>query len=178
MSDQEPKDAGQPPRELRVPGDLQPDPDGRMVWWKPGLADILKRIGYGWLYLLALAFVAMLALAAAEAGVLLTVGIWGCYAWVGLAGMAVGIIGRAVQLATRARPDLFCIHCGYSLEGLPDHYRCPECGRPYSIELIIQYREDPAWFVRRWRMQRQTGFHASAGPIEAGKRRRKSKDGT
>jgi hypothetical protein len=36
-----------------------------------------------------------------------------------------------------------CIHCRYELTGLPDHYTCPECGRPYTFVDIDAYFEDP-----------------------------------
>ncbi len=29
-----------------------------------------------------------------------------------------------------------CLQCDYSLKGLPDKHRCPECGEPYDITLI------------------------------------------
>ena len=30
-----------------------------------------------------------------------------------------------------------CPQCGYSLEGLPASHRCPECGAPYTRELLV-----------------------------------------
>ena len=38
---------------------------------------------------------------------------------------------------------LICFGCGYSLKGLPSHYRCPECGLPYDDTKLVK-----AW--RRW----------------------------
>ena len=29
-----------------------------------------------------------------------------------------------------------CLQCGYSLKGLPDKHRCPECGEPYNIAVV------------------------------------------
>jgi predicted RNA-binding Zn-ribbon protein involved in translation (DUF1610 family) len=83
----------------------------------------------------------------------------------------------AMGSAMRARPDPFCIHCGYSLQGLPDHYPCPECGRPNCLRLIDEYRQDPAWFIARCKSRLvHPSTHApfTAGPIQS---RRKSRDG-
>jgi hypothetical protein len=57
----------------------------------------------------------------------------------------------AVRRIVRRRKDPFCIHCGYTLLGLPDGHHCPECGRRFSLALVNEYRRDPHRFVRHWR---------------------------
>ncbi len=39
--------------------------------------------------------------------------------------------------------DPYCGHCGYSLKGLTDSSRCPECGRPI-VEVLQRDRVQPA----------------------------------
>ena len=86
--------------------------------------------------------------------------------WLWLGAGAVGAVVEAMRLATKARNEPFCIHCGYMLQGLPDQHICPECGRPYSFELIKLYQNDPKWFVQRWQMRNANPigvpFHAGA----------------
>src|SRR2546423_4326820 len=43
-----------------------------------------------------------------------------------------------------AEHDILCEGCGYTLNGLPDDGRCPECGKPIA-ESIGHPRVPPAW---------------------------------
>src|SRR4051794_15483623 len=44
-----------------------------------------------------------------------------------------------------AEQDLLCEGCGYTLNGLPDHSNCPECGKPIAESTGVGRREPPAW---------------------------------
>ena len=50
-----------------------------------------------------------------------------------------------------------CIGCGYVLEGLPPHHRCPECGSPY----------DRAKLERTWKnwIERSIVYSANEQPL-------------
>lgn len=77
----------------------------------------------------------------------------------------------------RSRKGPFCIHCGYTLMGLPDHHTCPECGETYSFATIEEYRRDPNWFIRRYTMHRELPRRDE--PFMAGiPKRPRSRDGT
>lgn len=87
-------------------------------------------------------------------------------------------LAYAMRSAVQARREPFCIHCGYSLIGLPDHHHCPECGRPYSFQLIDEYRRDPDWFIQRCREHRQLPQPHAAFAAGQFRSKRKSRDGT
>jgi hypothetical protein len=59
--------------------------------------------------------------------------------------------GYVFSRVTKSREEPFCIHCGHTLTGLPDHHRCPECGRRFSFALVDAYRRDPDGFVNQWK---------------------------
>jgi len=92
--------------------------------------------------------------------------------------VAVSLAAYVIRVAVQARTEPFCIFCGYDLTGLPDHYRCPECGRQYTWELIAEYRRDPQSFIHRWKALRK--LPESYPPFAAGAvpRRHRAKDGT
>jgi hypothetical protein len=90
---------------------------------------------------------------------------------------AISVVGYVLNRAVRARREPFCIFCGYNLTGLPDHYRCPECGRPYTWSEIEEYRQDPQWFIERWKA-RQSLPPADVPLAAKPSRRPRSRDGT
>jgi hypothetical protein len=55
---------------------------------------------------------------------------------------------------------LLCLHCGYSLKGLPSEHVCPECGRPYSADTLRQ-----AW--RHWIEKRKLPEQPAQGSERA-----------
>lgn len=76
---------------------------------------------------------------------------------------------NAAKHAIRLRTEPFCIHCGYDLTGLPEDHRCPECGVPFSLHDIDDYRRDPHWFIQRQKLQKRlppadAAFHAGPHP--------------
>jgi len=83
---------------------------------------------------------------------------------------------HAARHALRLRKDPFCIHCGYSLTGLPDGHNCPECGGRFDLKVIEEYRRDPHWFIVRFQQRHQ--LPPPHGGIVAGNSPRKSTDGT
>jgi hypothetical protein len=150
-------------------------------WWKPSWGAAWKYMGWRWLL-----FVPMAILVSAVVMCFIWP-IWMGWVWnlaIILGKITVLIIalpfmaaGYALSSAVAARKDPFCIHCGYGLEGLPDHHRCPECGMQYSWATIEEYRRDPKWFIHRWRERR--GLPANFGSFEAGPvRSAKRRDGT
>lgn len=148
------------------------------TWWRPSWHDLLAAVGWGWALLAGAAAV----LAFVVAVVLLTVGL--AFSWVLLkpalllTGGAVILIGYVIRKGIQARREPFCIFCGYCLTGLPDHHRCPECGRAYTWQQIEEYRRDPQWFIERWKARQQ--LPPADTPVNTGpsRPRRRSRDGT
>jgi hypothetical protein len=53
---------------------------------------------------------------------------------------------RRFKTDVRGRGYEVCLECGYSLQGLPDIHRCPECGVHYAKDSVRA--EWKAWFTR------------------------------
>lgn len=146
--------------------------EGRQVpFWRPGAADIARGIGWKWLIVLPALAVVLGAPVAAFA-----LGRRGEFAahfiklWVFAVGVLVTIVIGAVRRVVGARKDDFCIHCGYSMSGLGDVGKCPECGRPYVRSLIAEYKKDPHFFAHRYGKLRShpvsAGLAAGMGPTD------------
>lgn len=177
--DARPLEAQIPPDMSATPADVRVRPDEEICWWRPGWEDVARHVGWRWVLL-----------SPAIGLVLLYVGTWYVplprgVMWmleikllVFVVAIAFSLAGFVVRRIIRARREPFCIYCGYNLTSLPDNYRCPECGRPYTWALIAEYRRDPQWFIERWRQRHdlppvQAPF--AAGTTQRSKRRR---DGT
>jgi hypothetical protein len=112
-------------------------------------------IGWHWLWALPLLFFVLFTLAPGDP-------LWLPIMWIGMIKLIVMVIslsfllrGWALTKVLKARPGPFCIHCGHTLQGLPDDHRCPECGRRYRFDLVEAYRREPSSFAhqlkQRWK---------------------------
>jgi len=167
-----------PPELFAAAGELKAGPGEKIPWWRPTWRDGLRHLGWRWIFFMPIVGVIGFAVAAYWFPPLLNLIIpFGFKFMLFAGGIAISLVGYVLRQATKARPEPFCIHCGYNLTGLPDNYRCPECGRPYSWRVIDEYRRDPQWFVTRWKAshklpENEPTLEAGPGP------RRKSRDGT
>ncbi|GMV25608.1 MAG: hypothetical protein AMXMBFR58_16390 [Phycisphaerae bacterium] len=172
-----------PPRVHGSPSDLPAPPldalslefvtfDGDVPFWRPGVTDILRGIGWFWLLLFpALALVVLIPASPLifwRGGLLAQSIGWTYKLWILAVGVVITIVVRSVRRGVQVRKDLFCIHCGYSLDGLAESGSCPECGRPYLLSVAREYKKDPGFFVTRYKASRKvpehTVFAAGTGP--------------
>ena len=166
-----------PPEPQASPADLPAGLPVDVPFWRPTWREVAAHLGWRWALFLP---------------VVGLIGVVVCVPWLPrglwwpvvaqwkLLVWAIGGVAMATTAAVRsaiAGLDYpFCIHCGYDLTGLPDGHACPECGRPFRLATIAEYRRDPAWFVRRFRQHRSAPPMVAfdAGPV----RRPRSRDGT
>jgi len=168
-----------PPEIVATPAAMKLATDDEPTWWQPGWEDVVQFVGWRWL-LLAPAIVCVLVFAGGwfypqfrVVSVMI-----GIKLGIVLFALALSLVGYVTRKALKAGTAPFCIFCGYNLTGLPDHYRCPECGRAYTHALVEEYRKDPHWFIERWKQSHQIPDRAqpfASGPIP---RRNRAKDGT
>jgi hypothetical protein len=157
-----------PPAAQASPIRYDDDP-GDVPFWTPTWRDSARSFGWRWIF----AVPAILCL-----GIVLASLFWGRYflpVWmigvkllVVLLAIPVLVLLEMWRKIISTREEAFCIHCGYLLQGLPDHHRCPECGRAYSFAVINEYRRDPHWFKQRYKMlgrlpEADEPFHAGSG---------------
>lgn len=165
-----------PPENLASPGEFDWPAD--VTWWKPGLAETLKHVGWRWLLVLpAAAVIAVLVMSPFHPVLWQVMFLGGGKLLIFIVGLPFAMAGRALKVAVKERREPFCIHCGYGLTGLPDFHKCPECGRPYSFKLIEEYRRDPSWFIQRWKQRHDVPVRDApfmAGPVAS----KRSRDGT
>ncbi len=166
-----------PLESVASPIELPIIPGEELRWYKPGVAETVRAMGWRWIYFLPALLVLALLIAIPFHLILLQF----LVPWIKIIIFAVAIpVGVALKGAkelVKQRKEPFCIHCGYVLTGLPDHHNCPECGRKYNFRLIEEYRRDPQWFIERYR--RQKLLPKREMPFEAGSvRRKRSRDGT
>ena len=170
-----------PPSSVASPHGVDGHPDEDVPWWTPSFSDAARHLGWRWILFIPalLALVGLLALPLRRDWFSVLMAFWKPIV-IAIA-LPTGAAIHAMKTVVQHRKEPFCIHCGYTLQGLPDGHRCPECGRRFSLAVIDEYRRDPQWFVKRWKMHHAMLPRADA-PFDVGPARtsnkRNSRDGT
>ncbi len=159
------------------PVDLQLDPTIELRWYLPTWRERIRLMGWRnlfWLPPIAL----VLALATfpflLPAALNLLIGWW--QIWIAIIAIPLIAAAEATRHVLRRRKEPFCIHCGYTLTGLPDGQPCPECGQPFRLGTIEDYRRDPHWFIERY--NKRNNIPRREATIAAGSPRHRRRDGT
>ena len=125
----------------------------KLVWWRPRWREVLRRTPWAWAMLAPI----LVGVALVAGGAVAGPG-HGAVFWVGMKILLLALVIPAVTWdhlrhnVIRARLDPFCIHCGWTLTGLPQEGRCPECGRAYRMKVVEMFRRDPQWVMAYWRL--------------------------
>ena len=145
-------------------------PQVKVRWWRPPPRELLRHLGWGWLLFVPPGLGVLVLLVLGLGGPRL-----GAYWWIAfrifavIAPVPLLFIDYFRFKAIRARPDPFCVHCGYTLTGLPEEGNCPECGRPFRMKVVEMFRRDPQWVIAYWR---SAGKPPTVELFEAAHRRR------
>lgn len=128
-------------------------PAGDTPLWQPGALEIAASLGWRWVMMapcLIIAIAPLPMLLLMPTGSMFVLSVWGLKLWLLGVGGAISLAIWGVRNVVRRRIDEFCIHCGYSLEGvLSDRGQCPECGKVYIPGICAEFRKDPTFFRRR-----------------------------
>jgi hypothetical protein len=168
-----------PPEMHAAISEFKADPNEEIPWWQPSWQDSLRHLGWRWIFFIPAIGVLAFAIASFWFPPLrMAIIPLGIKYLLFAGGIAVSAIGFVLRQAVTALTEPFCSHCGYNLTGLPDNYRCPECGRPYSWRVINEYRRDPQWFITRWKASHKLPERDSALEVGPNSTPHKSRDGT
>lgn len=158
------------------PADMRPRDGSEMRWYLPDWSTRLRLMGWrNLLFLPLLALIAAFILSPWWPAAMLNILLGWWKVWVIAVAVPLAAFVAAARNALRLRTDPFCIHCGYSVTGLPDGHNCPECGEPFDLKVIEEYRRDPHWFIERF--NKRHDLPPTQATIEAGQVRRGG-DGT
>ena len=143
---------------------------GDVPFWQPGLVEVLGYIGWRWA-VLAPAVILVVAVPVPMVmrfAVFVSLGAWLFKFWALALGLTIYIMTRAIQRGVRDRPGMFCVHCGYDIEGLGEAGTCPECGRHFVRAVCEEYKKDPHFFIERFKalraLPKNPGASFAAGP--------------
>ncbi|MEW6250907.1 MAG: hypothetical protein AB1716_09690 [Planctomycetota bacterium] len=165
-----------PPEVVASPSHIRRGGTQRITWWRPGWRDTWRYVGWRWILLAPMLLLFAILLFPLRVYNAVFFVLWLKLLLLPMLGVAAWLMAHVVRRAVRARTEPFCIFCGYNLSGLPDDYRCPECGHAYSWRVIAEYRRDPRWFIERYKAAAQ--LPPADTPFAAGPRRRRARDGT
>jgi hypothetical protein len=126
----------------------------KIVWWRPSIRELLRQAGWAcWMILvsplaLGVALIAAAHFVGTDAIILGWLGVRILLLWLIVPFVAWGHLRLK---AMHRRPDPYCVHCGYTLLGMPEEGKCPECGKPFRMKVIDMFRRDPQWVMAWWR---------------------------